>query len=155
MDILLECLYSGKSTQCSFQEPSLPITLPSRVWLLVAEMIVFAVAGCQVSPPRLHSQGSPNCKTIKSSKHPLKYYLSSCKLTFFSPTHWSVSHSPFSHRPCVSQHPWPRHRTDNFFLWFIFRKDNPDDINEVPNIITSHNWCYTLKFWLQLSQQNN
>ena len=58
MDILLECLYSGKSTQCSFQDPSLVANHPrpshalSRLKAGGRDDCICGV-GCQVSPPRL------------------------------------------------------------------------------------------------------
>ena len=61
---------------------------PLSLLLSLARMIVFAVAGCQVSPPRLHSQGSsptaqhPNCKTIKSSKTSSKIFSSCMQVNF-------------------------------------------------------------------------
>ena len=71
MDILLECLYSGKSTQCSFQDPSLVANHPrpshalSRLKAGGRDDCICGV-GCQVSPPRLDCQGdTANFKTIK------------------------------------------------------------------------------------------
>ena len=165
MDILLECLYSGKSTQCSFQDPSLVANHPrpshalSRLKAGGRDDCICGV-GCQVSPPRL-----PGRRKLQNNQtlHSIVNFLLQ---VYFLPGLWFEVHRLVVHITCVipvssfhfSFARGPRTYCVTLHKFFILRwyskVDNPDH-NEVPNITTSHNWCYTLKFWLQLSQQNN